>query len=427
MKEKKNILVFSYSDMRLGGIQKILYGYIQSFQDRGDRVIWVAPEKPEIDQGFRGRVNRERMMICGLAQAQAYLTDFCGKQDATVVILSFRPSDYLKMVRLELSLAAYDVRNYLAVAHYKGGHLFLEENYRGNQRERAFGEAKAFYACLLKNGSLMFCSPKQAEVFEEHYRLVPEDRDAVVLPVPVIRDRPEDADIQNRVGKDHIISVCRFSFPHKGYVLGLIRAYGVLKERYPRLRLTLVGFGDGTEQVHREIRELKERARQDVRVIPGVPLDQLPAYFAEASVAVGLAGAASASASDSLVTLVARHYCEDCETYGSYADCWEKVLSEEPGRAIIPELERVLNLDEEEYLEESRRTRDAYERKVLPRQRDICADCSVEKACPLTAEQIAALKAMTARAEGRLRRKRWGHWLTHPGYVLKKLKGKITG
>ena len=39
MKEKKNILVFAYSDMKLGGIQKILYGYIQYFLERGGKVL----------------------------------------------------------------------------------------------------------------------------------------------------------------------------------------------------------------------------------------------------------------------------------------------------------------------------------------------------------------------------------------------------
>lgn len=403
MKEKKNILVFAYSDMRLGGIQKILYGYIRYFLERGGKVLWVAPEKPGVDPGYRKLVNRDTITICSRAQAEEILKAWCQSYDATVVILSFRPSEYLKMTDLERALREYDVRNYLTVAHYRGPHLFLEENYRGRKRQRSFETAKAFYEGLLQNRSIFFCSPKQAEAFEEHYGIPIGDKASFVIPATQLQPGPEEPVIRARFGRQHIVSVCRFVFPHKGYVLGLIRAYGKLKEKYPALKLTLIGYGEGTAAVEQEIRRLPPEVRGDVTVIPGVPTEQLPEYFAQADVSVGLAGSANLAAADALITLVARHYCEEAQVYGSYPDCWEKTICEEPGVDILPQLERVLNLDEERYLVESRATRKAYENRMLPRLRDICSDYCVEQVCHMPRSMEQQLRKMARYAELQVR------------------------
>lgn len=425
MKEKKNVLVFCYSDMRLGGIQKIIYGYVEYFLTRGGAVIWVAPEKHSVDPGHRKLINPETITICSEKQAEAYLKDLCGTYDTTVVILSFRPSDYLKMAKLEAALPDQDIRNYMTVAHYKGTHLFLEENYRGRHRSPKFEIAKSFYEKLLENKSLFFCSLKQAEAFEAHYGIPMPEKSVFVIPASRVHPGVGEDCIRGRHGKQNIISVCRFSFPHKGYVLGLIRAYGTLKETYPKLKLTLIGYGDGTARVEKELQALKPQVRKDVTVIPGVSTDKLPEYFAEASVAVGLAGAASTSAAAALITLVARHYCETGEVYGSYPDCWEKTVSEEPGVDMVPQLERVLNLDEESYLAESLATRRAYENRVVPRLKDICTDYGVGKTCLFSEAERNTLEEMSARAEKLLRQKRYRYLLTHPGQLIKKLKSKL--
>lgn len=399
MKEKKNILVFRYSDMKLGGIQKILYGYIQYFLERDGKVVWVAPEKQKVDPGYRKLVNRDTITICTQAEAEGIVKALCGSFDATVVMLSFRPSEYLKMAALEQALREYDVRNYLTIAHYRGPHLFLEENYRGRKRQKAFEATKAFYEGLLKNRSIFFCSVKQAEAFEAHYAIPISDKPAYVIPATQLLPGPEESVIRARFGKQNIISVCRFVFPHKGYVLGLIRAYGILKQRYPALKLTLIGYGEGMDAVQDQIRKLEEAARKDVTVIPGVATEQLPEYYAEADVSVGLAGSANGTAGDALITLVARHYCEEAQVYGSYPDCWEKTICEEPGTDILPQLERVLNLDEEQYLAESLATRQAYENRMLPRLRDICTDYSVAQVCHMQPERERELKKMVRDAE----------------------------
>ena len=424
MKDKKSVFVFRYGDMRLGGIQKIVYGFVKHFLAQGNAVVWIAPEKREVDRGFRKLINEDTITICTQDQAEGCVKQLCADRETVVVMLSFRPLDYLKMVSLERTLENQDVRNYLTVAHYKGKHLFLEEINSGKKKQLAFEKTKDFYQTLLDNRSLMFCSAKQVDVFEAHYGLKI-DRQKAVLPVPGLQEIPRESLIRSRWGKHNIISVCRFAFPHKGYVLGLIRTYGQLKETFPDLKLTLVGFGEGTEQVNKEISLLPEEVQKDVMVIPGVPYEQLPEYYAQADVAVGLAGAASTSAAEGLITLIARHYCEDCETYGSYADETLQTISEEPGNPILPELERIFNMDADAYLEESRQTRRAYEQRVLPRLKDICKDYSVEKICPLTKEQLETAETMACRAEKWIRRNRYFYWLTHPQYVVNKLTGRL--
>lgn len=421
MKKPKLVYIFKYHDMGLGGIQRIILYNVKLFLQKDAQVVWIADKKPYIHPGYKEIINDNTISICTDDEAHHLVKQLAEQYDICAVCMSFSVNAFLAMSALEAQHPTQDIRNYLVIPHYSGNGLFLEENYTASKRRCAFKTMREFYTTLVNNGNLLFCNIKQAESFEKHYDYSVEDHSGCLLPSLGMQEEVTEDVIRNRIGKKNILSVCRFDFPHKSYVLGLIRAFAVLREELGDAKLTLIGYGVDESRVRKEIAMLEPHIQESICVIPGVPSDQLHICFDNATVSVGLAGAASSAAGRSLITLVARHYCEDCEVYGSYADGEGMTLREDPGVAVLPELRRVFGLSEEAYVEESLRTRAVYENYIRPRCRDIVEDYPVKQSCVLPASLIAEIKIMTKRYKLRNRLKYLKKNLGSPLFTLKRI------
>ena len=203
--------------------------------------------------------------------------------------------------------------------------------------------------------AVRFFTLNQVKALEENYNLLitfPEDKR---LRSNRERGTWNDESIQTKSlnrSPFKIATVGRFDFPHKGYMLGLVRAFGKLIQDYPQLELHIAGYGPHENILKNEIASIPENARNSIILHGPIHPDHLEDYLRTAHLNVSVAGGATAGAKVGTLTLVARNYCAgECEVYGFYHDCREKTTSLEKGLPIIPYIRQVLEMKPEEYIE----------------------------------------------------------------------------
>ena len=161
-----------------------------------------------------------------------------------------------------------------------------------------------------------------------------------------------------RNGCFNIITVGRFDFPHKGYMLGLVRAFGRLKPKYPQLTLSIIGLGQHEQMLKNEIANLPQGVQADVNLLGAVPHTELPHYFRDKHLSIAVAGAASDAARNGVLSIAARNFCDnECEVYGFYPESFVKNSSKEPGELVDKYIEDAINMTKEEY---TKRCKDSY-------------------------------------------------------------------
>ena len=104
----------------------------------------------------------------------------------------------------------------------------------------------------------------------------------------------------------NIVSISRFDFPHKGYLLGLIRAYGRLKEKYPQVALCIIGYGPGKPLVEKEIKRLNKKAQQDLSLLGEVDSADFPKVLKEMHLNISVAGSVGVGARNGVLSIPAR-------------------------------------------------------------------------------------------------------------------------
>lgn len=425
MSTSKYIFVFRYGNMGIGGVQAILYGFIRFFLNKGADVVWIAPNKPVIYEGYSRIVNRKTIIICNSSEAEKKINELYLEGSKSVILMSFNLQSYCEQSILEQSLKFEDIRNFYVVAHYKGNKHFLEQNFYKYSRLKHKQFIQKIYTTLINNKSIFFCAKKQIESFEQHYQFSILNKKDFLLPTKAKEAIFNEDIIENRYNSKVILSISRMDFPHKSYVLGLIDAFSKLKDYDPELKLVIIGDGNDAKAVRNKIKNLSIENQKDITLIPSVPFDNLIDYFNESRVFVGLAGALGQAASSGLVSIIARHYCPTCQVYGSYALNSAKVVSEDEGIDVIQTLKEVLSLNKKDYYNESLQTFQAFEKNSKQRSHDITL-CRTSKKNILEASQRKILQKMTARYFFLKRMKMIPIYICSPIYTLKRLFKRYT-
>ena len=242
-----------------------------------------------------------------------------------------------------------------------GNQCFCSES--GKKRERVRARFKTIVQKMNDNDCIRYFTVVHKNEMTKRYNYVVHNENKQFVPKRMEQAIPFDEkrciELHQR-SKFNILSVSRLEFPHKGFVIGLIKVYGILKQRYPNIRLTIVGYGDGLNMVQEEIKKLDFASQKDINVVGKVAPDDLLLYYNDANVCVSLAGCFSIGARNGTLSLPVRHYTYDCETYGFLPESKRHRLSVEPGQPIIDYLEKIINMDMETYVSMCRKCYESY-------------------------------------------------------------------
>lgn len=138
---------------------------------------------------------------------------------------------------------------------------------------------------IIDNG-MIFMDEQTMDSFEQYYNYKDDKKKKL------LRLGQEIPDLQQttltKTNEFNILSICRMDFPFKGYVLGLVDTYVRLKEKYPGIKLTLIGDGPQRHELLDKIERLAYEQKRDIIWIRSVPYVDIPTYISECNVYVGM-------------------------------------------------------------------------------------------------------------------------------------------
>jgi glycosyltransferase involved in cell wall biosynthesis len=341
----------------VGGIETYLFFFIKYCIEKKIRVLWIRNPKYEVAQSFRSvllgnqveRVNLKNKRFGWFKLKDIHL------QDATYILFCTSPI-YMclnqDIIRHNPGSKIYPI---YAVASEKGTTFYLEDYFHLPYLKKMVKNAMSSMVENWDSHNAVRCfNVKQLDALEIKYGISIRNKESKVLGVlHSVKEVSDDFLRAKYRTRDvfTIITVSRFDFPHKAYLLGLIRAFGKLKGKYPQLRLQIIGYGPHEDKVKNEIEKLPSAVRHSIELLGEVSPVDLGVYFRKADLNISVAAAASGGACEGTLTLVGRNFCGDvCEVYGYYDECINMTTSLVHGNNVEPYIEEVLSMSENEYV-----------------------------------------------------------------------------
>ena len=352
-------LVIDRASMGMGGIESNYANVIKYAVAMGYRVVWLTTRAHEKASAFKEITDDSRVEKRYVKRTPfgPVYPEISWAPEDEVTVLS---SDLLRYLVGNPTLSRSQCRRFshvLTVPHFKGFAIFPEKCFDGGKARRYWHRKMAAAAEYLSSNELVVgFSRVHLDAYEKNYGISINDKEHKLIPPVFSLAKPSEEEVGVRASsRDEgfsIITCTRFDFPHKGYVLGLIKAFADIHESYPQTRLIVVGYGSGQAQIDEAVDSLPAEAREAVELTGPLSQEQLKGRMRRCHVNVGVAGSLLRGAECALPSIVMRHYTEDFEGYGLFEDVGKK-MSDEPGEDMTALLERLIVCSDEEYIARS--------------------------------------------------------------------------
>ncbi len=355
-KSKKQIVIFMREYLLMGGIETYVYEQAKLLKEKGALVIWVKHPKGLIDDSFKHIFYDGKTIVLEKLHRRK-LKNIVREFDAEITIVTFHIESYAKADLFKRNFKLCPVHTFYFVPNFTGSMLYLEEAYEGAKREKVRDHMGQIIRKMQSGENIRYFSMKHIDKMTKNYQYSIEEYNDYYVPPRLSECDFDEERCRNLARRErfNLFTVSRFDFPHKGYVLGLIKAYAQLKEKYPRLELTIVGYGKDEDRIYQTLENLPANIREDIHLFGKASQDELNDYYADANLNISVAGCCSTGAKRGTLSIPARHFDYSCEVYGFLPESRPYIISEEPGEAVIPYIEAVLNMSEDEYCEKCRK------------------------------------------------------------------------
>ena len=363
MGESNKTFMFIYGSMHVGGVELYLIRTIRKLQKNGNRIVWLTPPDSTIDETLvetltDRTVERIDITLNDFNQISQLPLEFADNEK--VAALAFNIITFMQLEMLKKKYHSAKIDNFFWVSHFQD--LFIEELLIKPLQPAAKKFMGKIISSMEQNNNIIYANKSHLDAFVSRYNLQIEhpEKKMVKFNKEIIPFSEEIALKRSMRYEFNIITIGRFDFPHKGYIVGLISEYGKLKSKYEHLKLTIIGYGKDEDQVILELNKLTPAAKRDVHLAGKVSYDDLQGYFENAHLNIGVAGTISDGALTGLISIPVRHYSEKCEGYGYLPESKFNTVSNHPGIPIEHFIEEVILMNQEKYLDLSRKAYDAY-------------------------------------------------------------------
>lgn len=350
--DKKNIIIFVSQNLLVGGIETYVYKLAKEVQKKGWQIIWIKRFPGYLDESFSDVFESDSTLVWDNAYDYEKLRELTADSNAEIRIITFDICRFAQAEIFKSNFKECRVHNFYFVPHFAGDTLYLEEPYKGKKREKVRKKMSDIVKKMHNGNNIRYFSIKHIDKMTSEYGYREDNMNYVMVPPldsgNVSFDRKRCMELATS-GRFNILTVSRFEFPHKGYVLGLIKAYAELKNKYPHIELTIVGYGVDESKVHEALNSLSENYKKDVHFIGKVHPEKLVDYYNDANINISVAGCCSQGAKNGTLSIPARHYDYNCEVYGFLPESKPFVVSEKKGEPVIDYIEQVINMSPDEY------------------------------------------------------------------------------
>ena len=354
--------------MLVGGIETYIHKVVKANYEAGNKIIWIAESPLNIAPIYEKLFNKDCVEIVysnihGLSWGTLPKMNISDQDD--VVILSFGFFEHARALEFKKNNTKFKVRAFFLIPHFTGPLVFPEQYFNNNSFiKKKIGN---IYKKWIRGNQVIFFGKRHWEVIESNYKLDILDENKNMVYRFDTREPFSESDVRNRYRRKEfrIVGAGRFDFPHKGFFVGLIKTFGEFKAKYENLTLHLIGEPIGAIDSMGMMRDVVDsfpaEVKKDIHFLKNMPEDELVDYYKTCDLTVGVAGCASMSAKNGVLTLPARHYDYSCEVYGFCPESKDRTLDSTPGQPLSEYLEKALKMTEDEYVDQCKRSYDAYE------------------------------------------------------------------
>ncbi|NBI70812.1 hypothetical protein D3Z50_07030 [Clostridiaceae bacterium] len=365
-RNRKPTFLFIKRNMEVGGIEVYMDRLVKWLKERGYRIIFLKLCGTVICDDFKadfldGYVTVREIDIHCRRWHEGLEGIF--HADEEIIAYAFDLYQYAMLEKIKVYYHLCHMNTFYWIPHF-------EEVFPEKKIPRILGKAAKGYIgrtiqTMDRNRNIIYVNESHMKAFERRYGY--KSIYGKEMLVKSLRSVPPAFDEEKARGRSLrkpfcILSVGRFVFPHKAYLLGLIDSFCSLKSEEPDLKLIIIGYGRDEAIVRKKISEIPKAIRMDIELVGEVAPSGLEAYFDQASVHVGVAGAIMDSAYSGLVSIPVRHYCYQCEGYGYFVDMAqrERLVSDMPGKPIETFLKELIHMDADAYVDLCRQTQISY-------------------------------------------------------------------
>lgn len=347
-------LVIIYRSLFVGGIEKYIIDMMNNAIQNGNRVIWICHKDMKYSNLYESTINKIEIKCFDFSQINILKVPQLNiAVNEELYVMAFDVFRLYVGYGIRKKYSNNNVRVFFAIPHFTGSTIFPEQSLTFPFKQVVKRFYRYLYKINYKNDSLLFFAKKHIDAIQDNYKIqLPNAVDKVV---PEITQRiPFDENRVRTIFKSEkfiIISPGRFDFPHKGYLLGLIKTFGTMKQSFPNMYLKIVGDGPDRKSVVEAINALPKEIQSSVELHEPISSDELIKEMSNCNLNISVAGCCSLGARNGIVSIPARHYCYECEVYGFFPNCKTKTTSSEPGTPVEDYILKVLKMSEDEYVD----------------------------------------------------------------------------
>ena len=280
--------------------------------------------------------------------------------NSIVQIYTFNIIHYTFTERLRLSYKECQMSVFYWVPNFEG--LFIENHFACLRRvvKKWIGEQ---YNRMEQNNNIFYVNQSHAKTATQNYNYHLIDNGVKFTDISKLFSPFDESVVRERYikYKYNIIAIARFSFPHKGFILGLIDSYTELKKEYKELKLYLIGYGPDAKDVYEKINDIEnESIKKDIYVLGKIPYSRLAYYFDKSFVNIGVASTIVDGAGRGLISIPVRHYTKTCEGYGFLPESKDFTTSSHKSTPIEYYLKFLFGLSLDNYIELSKNAHSTY-------------------------------------------------------------------
>jgi hypothetical protein len=159
----------------------------------------------------------------------------------------------------------------------------------------------------------------------------------------------------------NILTITRFEFPFKGYVLGLIDTFVELFKNDKKISLTIIGYGANKEEVDLKLKQIPANIKERISVLDQVAYSAIGDYINKCDLYVGMGTTILDAANKNKIVITAAAYQNYSNSTGFFHNNYKTVAeifkSSKKYDQFYDLILEVFNTEETQFLELSKKSK----------------------------------------------------------------------
>ena len=365
------IIVFINPHFTLGGVDTYFFRMIRWMSVRKIRSILLLTKNAKVDEqlikqvkemGTEVRMEIEPYPVTG--EMSPTKIDLHLPDGSDVIAMTTRHAGFYVANRLRIDNPKVKFTFMDYMTHVNGYKADVENKTKEEigglryfYRQKRYQHYKKITRKMFESQEIFFQNDIHRYSLYDYYGWNHEDTVGANIPLGIdIPELDEEAIVRRSKRETFmLLTVSRFEFPFKAYLLGLVKQFEVLCERYDNLELVIIGGGPDEERLRAAIRELKSEVQKKISMPGYVDYDKLHDYFEKTSLYVGQGTTVLDAGKQGVLAVPVAFYTEECRSY-SYLYQYVEIYAPEAKYDTSKFIKEVIQMSDEEYIDICKKT-----------------------------------------------------------------------